>query len=189
MHDIDRRTRRRAITWAVTRIVVLAVGLLGLYFWLPFDRASVTATWLTVVIALVVLVGVDWYQLRAVAVADLPSLRAVEALTVSVLLLLVMFAATYISMSGRDAAAFSEPLDHVDGLYFTLTTLTTIGFGDIAPVSSTARVAVMTQMVVNVIVLGVFVKLVTSTVRSRLGHTSGSWRRDSAPIDDGAQTN
>jgi hypothetical protein len=52
-----------------------------------------------------------------------------------------------------------------------MTTLTTIGFGDIVPVSSSARVIVMIQMAVNVVVVGVFVKLVTSTVRSRLSKT------------------
>ena len=138
------------------------------YFWLPFDRASVGETSLTVALALLVLVGVNVYQLRAVANAEMPGLRGVEALVVSVLLLLVMFAAIYLSMSGRDSSAFDEPLDHIASLYFTMTTLTTIGFGDIVPISSSARVIVMIQMAVNVVVVGVFVKLVTSTVRSRL---------------------
>lgn len=152
----------------VVRIAVVAVGLLAVYAWLPFDRASTAESGMVVVVALVIVAAVNGYQLYAVAAAEFPTLRALEALAVSAILLLVTFAATYLSMVGRDADAFNEPLDHVDSLYFTMTTLTTIGFGDITPVSNGARVVVMVQMVVNVVVLGVFVKLVSSTVRSRL---------------------
>ena len=168
MRDLDRPARWRSIGWSAARIVTIAVGLLGLYFWLPFDRASATQTGLVVAIALVIVVAVNAYQLYAVATAEFPTLRAIEALSVSAMVLLAAFAATYLSMSGRDTAVFTEPLDHVDSLYVTLTTLTTIGFGDISPVSNSARIVVMVQMVVNVVVLGVFVKLVSTTVRSRM---------------------
>lgn len=168
MRDLDRSARWRSIGWSAARIIGIAVGLLGLYFWLPFDRASAAQTGVVVAIALLVVVAVNAYQLYAVATAEFPTLRSIEALAVSAMVLLVAFAATYLSMSGRDAAVFTEPLDHVDSLYFTLTTLTTIGFGDISPVSNSARIVVMVQMVVNVVVLGVFVKLVSTTVRSRM---------------------
>jgi hypothetical protein len=161
----------RSVVHTMVRIIVIGVVLIGGYFVLPFDRASAAESWVAVGVALAVLLAVNVLEFRGVLASDTPTLRGIEALVISVVVALVTFASLYLAMSGRDAAAFDEPLDHIGALYFTLTTLTTIGFGDIAPVSDSARVVVMVQMVVNVIVLGVFVKLVTTTVRSRLGRT------------------
>ncbi len=150
------------------RIVVAVVLLLGTFFLLPFDRESLTQLWLVVVAGVVALTVVSIAQLRAVAHAEFPTLRGIEALAVSLILLLVLFAGIYLGLSSYDADAFDESLDHVAALYFALTTLTTIGYGDIAPVSDAARIVVMVQMVVDVIIIGVFIKLVTNVVKVRL---------------------
>ncbi len=166
---LDSMPRRRRSTYAaIGRIVVAVVSLVGVYFMVPFDRTSGAQIWLVVLGAVVVLAGVSAAQLRAVAHAEFPTIRGAEALVVTLVLLLVSFAGIYIGLSTYDAGAFDEPLDHVGALYFALTTLTTIGYGDIAPVSDTARIVVMVQMVVDVIVLGVFIKLVVNTVKLRL---------------------
>jgi hypothetical protein len=161
--------RRHAALAAVARIVVAIVAMVGLYFVLPFERAeSVTRVWLVVAGAVIVLAVVSALQLRAVARSEFPTIRGAEALTVSLVLLLVSFAGIYIGLSANDADAFDESLDHIGALYFAMTTLTTIGYGDISPVSDGARIVVMVQMVVDVIVLGVFIKLVANTVKQRL---------------------
>ena len=46
-----------------------------------------------------------------------------------------------------------------------MTTLTTIGYGDIVAVTDTARVAVMVQMLFNVAVIGTTARLIVGTVR------------------------
>jgi len=43
----------------------------------------------------------------------------------------------------------------------------TVGFGDIAPVTQPARVAVLVQMVANLLVLGVLLRAITGAVRVR----------------------
>ena len=85
-----------------------------------------------------------------------------------VALAVVTFASVYLLMSTRDASAFSEPLGRVDALYFSLTTATTVGFGDISARSSQARVVVMLHMVVNVVVIGVAARVLLSAAQRRI---------------------
>jgi hypothetical protein len=77
----------------------------------------------------------------------------------------LLFASTYVLMSVDTPAAFSEELDRVDALYFTVTVPATVGFGDIAPVTRAARAVVLGQMVANLVVLGLLLRLVTGAVR------------------------
>ena len=57
-----------------------------------------------------------------------------------------------------------------------MTTLSTVGYGDISARSDSARVAVMVQMVFNVAVLGVAIRLIAGTARSRLSSGSDDGR-------------
>jgi hypothetical protein len=81
--------------------------------------------------------------------------------------MVIAFAITYLNLSVRNAAAFTEPLGRTSSLYFTVTTLATVGYGDIAARTDGARIAVMIQMVFNVAVLGSAVKVILSTARRR----------------------
>jgi hypothetical protein len=63
----------------------------------------------------------------------------------SVFLIISTFATLYWGLSGRAATAFTEPLTGVDAIYFATTVFTTTGFGDVAPLSESARLAVTLQ--------------------------------------------
>ncbi|MGB7979164.1 MAG: ion channel [Candidatus Nanopelagicales bacterium] len=45
-------------------------------------------------------------------------------------------------------------MDKVAGIYLTTTVLTTVGFGDIAPVSDTARLMVTVQTILGMVLIG-----------------------------------
>ena len=66
-----------------------------------------------------------------------------------------------------------------------MTTLTTTGFGDIVALSNPARATVMIQMVVDVAILGVAVKLLVGVARTRLRGTVPRPEADS-PAASGA---
>ena len=64
------------------------------------------------------------------------------------------------SFSG--VAAGNQPLHGFDALYFSLITLTTVGYGDIAPVSAPARMLAMMEAVTGTMYMAVLVARLVS---------------------------
>ncbi len=163
---------RREIVWTAVRAVVGAAALLWAYYLLPESMERTAGVMLRVAIVAVLVAVVLWWQLRAITTAALPILRAVDALAVTVTLMVVGFARLYLQISQRDPRTFNQVLDHTSALYFTLTTLTTVGYGDIHARTDGARIAVMIQMVFNVVVVGASVKLILATARRARAESS-----------------
>lgn len=158
---------RRAIAGVLLRSVLVAVTLVALYYVAPVSAQSGSAIIIRIAGASALIALVVVWQVRSVRRSDRPLLRAAEGLTVAVTLMVVLFATAYVTMSDWEGTAFSEPLGRTGALYFTLTTLTTVGFGDIAARTDAARIAVMLQMVFNVTVIGLAVRLISNAARER----------------------
>lgn len=158
-------TSRRDVAITVLRVLASATLLVVLYAAAPL-QGSAGATLATRLGAGLVAVAVLFaLQLKAIINSPRPALRAVEGLATSIPLVLVVFASAYLVMSGSDPAAFSEPLSRVSALYFTITMFATVGFGDITPVSDAARVVVSFQILLNLVVLGLGIRIVMGAVR------------------------
>ena len=72
-------------------------------------------------------------------------------------------------------------MTRTDSLYFTVTVFATVGFGDIFPASQIARLVVTTQMVLNLIVLGLGVRLITGAAQqARKAKPDGGIRTDTS---------
>jgi voltage-gated potassium channel len=93
------------------------------------------------------------WQIRRILVATYPGLQAIEALALALAVLIVVFAYSYLSLSRANAGNFSEPLDHVTAVYFTVVTFGTVGFGDIVPRTDATRVLVTVQIVLDLVLL------------------------------------
>jgi voltage-gated potassium channel len=176
LRDMERRHVRRSVAAALGRATAAAALLLTAYALMPLAVLSGSGLVMRIVIAFAVIGGATWWEIRAVGRAEIPQLRAVEALAVTVTVIVVSFAACYLNLSQHDPAAFNEELGRISALYFTMTTIATIGYGDIHPVSEQARVGVMIQIVANVVVLGAAVRLIIAMARHRVLST----RRDAA---------
>ena len=139
--------------------------LVVIYYLLPLDRSSIAVAVTLLIIGLVALMGLVTYQVRSIIRSSFPLLRGVEALATSIPLFLLLFAATYIVLATISAGNFSEPLSRTDAIYFTVTVFATVGFGDITAKAEVARLVVTGQMLADLIVLGLGVRVLLSAVQ------------------------
>jgi len=161
---------RRSLLLGIARALATSAALLLLYFVLPLDREFTARTVLALGAGVVVMGVLVAWQVRAILHAPHPALRAVQSVALSLPLFLLLFAGTYAVLSGSDPDAFTEPLGRVDSLYFVITVFATVGFGDISPVSEVARALVTVQMIGDLVLLGLVLRLfVTAVERGRRG--------------------
>ena len=163
--DLPPAKRRRLVFHSVLRSVLAATVLVVLYYVLPLDRPWNTGTGIRLLIGLLVFAGVMVWQVRAIAGARHPGLRAAEALGLVLPFYLVLFASTYFLMERASAASFTQPLTRTDALYFAVTVFSTVGFGDITPKSEIARVVLIVQMIGDLAVLGAGLQVLLRAVQ------------------------
>jgi hypothetical protein len=157
---------RRLIARAVLRATITTAALFALYFVLPLDRTDRIPVAASLGVALVVLLVVSAGQVRAIMRAPFPAVRAVEALGTTAPLFLLLFAASYFVLARDDPHSFSVPaLTRSDALYFTVTVFATVGFGDIVATSQVARRLVTVQMMLDLLVLGLGIRVFIGAVR------------------------
>jgi voltage-gated potassium channel len=106
------------------------------------------------------------------------TIDSIFATVVAYLLLALLFAQLYLCLLTWDPASFSLPVEaalrpthllQADMTYFSLVTLATVGYGDILPVTNTARMLAMFQAVVGqfyvAVVVAMFVGMYASQRR------------------------
>jgi hypothetical protein len=157
---------RRLVARAVLRAVLTSTALILLYFTLPMTGTLDASAALLLALGLLGVGVVITLQVRAVLRSQYPGLRAIEALSAAIPLFLLLFAAAYVLLADAEPQAFSERLSRTDALYFTMTVFSTVGFGDITPVSEGARVATMVQMVGDLLVVGLVLRVMLGAVRA-----------------------
>jgi len=157
--------RRRLLGHAGARVLRTSVVVFGLYFFLPFDDTGGATPWLLFLGGGVAFLLILVWQISSIMRADYPQLQAIEAVGLATPLLIVVFSAVYLSLSASDPGAFSEELDHVGAMYFTITVLGTVGFGDIAAKGNGPRLLVSAQMVFDLVLIGVVFRLIAEAAR------------------------
>jgi voltage-gated potassium channel len=178
--DLPRARRRRIILWAVLRGFLNTTLLVVVYYELPLTERFGADAAVRVLIGLVVFVAITVWQVRGIIGSPYPAVKAFEALGLILPFYLLLFASTYFVMERTSAASFTEPLTRTDALYFSVTVFSTVGFGDIAPKSEAARIALIFQMLGDLALLGAGARLLLTAVQR------GRQRRSSEGDDPGS---
>jgi voltage-gated potassium channel len=159
------RRRRWLIARGLARASATAAVMVVLYFTLPLGRISDFSVLAEIVLVTALLIGMVVWQVRAILCAELPAIRAIEALAATAPLFLLYFAATYFILGLDKPANFSEVLSRSDALYLTVTIFGTVGFGDITPKTEAARMLVTAQMLLDLVVLGLGIRMILGAVK------------------------
>ncbi len=111
-------------------------------------------------VAAAIFVAVLLFEIRSITKARHPMLRAGVAMAVVIPLFLVFFAWIYLNMSNSDPHTFNVGMSRVTALYFTVTVFSTVGFGDITPHSDLARLVTTVQMIADLAVIAIVVRVI-----------------------------
>ena len=153
------------VAWTALRVTGSVAVLVTLYYLLPLDRSSTPVAVTILVLGLAGFIVLVSFHVRAIIRSPYPTLRAVEALAASVPFFLLLFAGTYVTLAAISASNFGGRLSHTDGLYFAVTVFSTVGFGDITAKAQTARLVVTGQMIADLIILGLAIKVTVDAIR------------------------
>jgi voltage-gated potassium channel len=170
--------RARPDAWWVGSANLVAV--LVLYGAVPVDAQ---ASGLRLVggglLALVALAGVTALVVREIRrrVGGEHGLRGVH-LVLALEVVLVTFAMTYyllgVSMDGQMVGIATR----LDALYFSATTMTTVGYGDVVPVGQLARGVVTVHLIFDVVFIAAVGGLLRGAVGGRVGGRAAAAARD-----------
>lgn len=166
--ELSTRSLLRAGAPALVGAVVLVAAIVWLYMLVPVPTSDESPLAVGISIAMIALIYIAvgiWAMLRVHRSAR-PLRTGVLALSVMVTAMVTTFAMAYATMSATNPANFNVPLDKVSALYFTMTILSTTGFGDITATSDAGMIAVMVQMVVGLTLLTALARVLVAAARS-----------------------
>jgi voltage-gated potassium channel len=155
----------RLMARALARALLTTTALVTLYYVLPLHAVADAPTALVLGGGLVAVALIIAYEVRVIIKAEFPAIQAVIALATVTPLFLLAFAVTYYVIGRTTPGSFTQPLSRTDSLYFTVTTFSTVGYGDITARTDATRIIVTVQMLSDLLVLGFGIKVFVGAVQ------------------------
>ena len=179
------RSARGRVDWLQVLLPLTIIPLLFAYFLLPLDvfgPARPALSWSVFAAALVLLSGLLLRQIRNVMVRPERGHPGLSIL-VLIFLSLVIFSAAYLALAS-EPGQFVGLHTRLDALYFTVVTVSTVGFGDITASGQVARAVVTVQIGYNLVFLATAVSTLSGQFRGRVADRVQHRHRPGGPPDD-----
>jgi hypothetical protein len=166
-------------------VALVVLGTVG-YYLVPVPGRMRESSWAILFGCSVAALGV------LIALAIWRLIRAGENVRIRALVLLLVLTVLYFAWADDSVARLPGQFDDLhtktDALYFTISTIATVGFGDVHAAGQLARAAVTVQIVFNLVFLGAAVAMISGFVRERAQRrrSGGSHHREdgASPVPD-----
>lgn len=165
----------------LVRSLLLIAAIVVLYAVLPFDDRR---WWIGALIggaAVVAIVPITVRRVRSLRESEQPVVDAFEALAVLLALLVLGFSAVYVTID-RNNTQFAGLSTRVDAVYFTVTTLSTVGYGDIHAAGQAARFVVTLQIIFDFTFVALAIRVMSAAARDRF-RSRGAAGQQRSPED------
>jgi hypothetical protein len=148
------------------RLFGVLLLILLVYFVVPVEASASGENLLRAVAAVLGFVALAGLMVRQLRMHLDDASRRVDGLIVGIVLVVIVFAYAFYSMNRRDPEQFVGLVTRLDSLYFAVTTLATVGTGDVHAAGQAARALVLVQMVFNVLFVATTATLLTTRIRA-----------------------
>ncbi|WP_426565731.1 potassium channel family protein [Angustibacter sp. McL0619] len=146
--------------WAIlgTIAVLVAVSLVYAYVpWTDYEPKSSFVVALAFAVGVVGSAGLVFWQITRYRSGRGRGAEQLRGLFTAMWIAVLFFSAVYFIMAANDPGQMSGLHTRLDAVYFTLSTASTVGFGDITASGQAARAIVCLNIVFNLVVLALAV--------------------------------
>jgi len=172
---------RKELVGAGLRAALSTGVLLAVFYLVPITHHSIAhrgvvfelSTMLRLGVAFAIFVAVLTIEIRSISNARHPMLRAGVAMAVVIPLFLLFFAWMYLNMSDANWDTFHVAhMTRTTALYFAVTIFSTVGFGDITPHTDLARLATTLQMLADLVMVAIVIRLILGAATRSMAERS-----------------
>lgn len=172
--------------WRWTRLVLTTAVLVAVYFLVPVSAVASMGDVARIAGSVLVLVLLTLGIALQVRLQLYQEERHVDGLVLALIIGVLAFALGFYALELHSPGQFDGLHTRLDALYFTMSTILTIGYGDVHAAGQLARGLVVVQMLFNAVAIATAGATLTTRVRERARQRAETRRGE--PLTEPAPT-